>query len=64
MCWAWGGYDFARTLGNIFANVKVTGGRWHRKDPVPLVISDDYFTSCLACELKIFPYGRNIGAIV
>jgi hypothetical protein len=44
--------------------LKVTRGRWHRKDLVPLVVSDYYFTSCLACELKIFPYGRNIGAIM
>ena len=44
--------------------LKVTGGRWHRKDPIPLAADDDYFTSHMARELKIFPYRRNIGAIV
>jgi hypothetical protein len=44
--------------------LKVTGGRWHRKDPIPRAAGDDYFTSRLARELKIFPYERNIGAIV
>jgi hypothetical protein len=44
--------------------LKITGGRWHRKDPILRATGDDYFTSRLARELKIFPYGRNIGAIV
>jgi hypothetical protein len=34
--------------------LKVTGGRWHRKDPIPQATGDDYFTSCLARELKYF----------
>jgi hypothetical protein len=44
--------------------LKVTRGPWHRKDPIPRAAGDYYFTSRLARELKIFPYGRNIGAIV
>jgi hypothetical protein len=44
--------------------LKVTRGRWHRKDPIPRAAGDDYFTSRLAREVKIFPYERNIGAIV
>jgi hypothetical protein len=44
--------------------LKVTGGRWHTKDPIPQAASDDYFTSRLACELRIFPYRRNIGVVV
>jgi hypothetical protein len=44
--------------------LKVTRGRWHRKDPIPRATGDDYFTSRLARELKMFPYKRNIGAIV
>jgi hypothetical protein len=44
--------------------LKVAGGRWHRNDPIPWAAGDDYFTSCLARELRIFPYGRNIGAFV
>jgi hypothetical protein len=44
--------------------LKVTGGRWHRKDPIPLAADDDYFTSHMARELKIFPYERSIGVVV
>jgi hypothetical protein len=33
--------------------LKVTEGRWHRKDPIPRAAGDDYFTSHLAHELKI-----------
>ena len=44
--------------------LKVTGGEWHKKDPIPVVSSKDYFTSRLARDFKIFPYGRNIGAVV
>jgi hypothetical protein len=45
--------------------LKVTEGRrWHRKDPISRATCDDYFMSRLARELKIFPYRRNIGAIV
>jgi hypothetical protein len=44
--------------------LKVTGGRWHKKDSLPWAVGDDYFTSRLARELKIFPYRRNIGAVV
>jgi hypothetical protein len=44
--------------------LKVTGGRWHKKDPIPWATGDDYFMSCMAHELKIFPYGRNIGDVV
>jgi hypothetical protein len=44
--------------------LKVTRGRWHRKDPIPRATDDDYFTSRLFCELKIFPYERNIGVVV
>jgi hypothetical protein len=39
--------------------LKFTGGRCHRKDPIP-GHGDDYFTSRLARELRIFSYGRNI----
>jgi hypothetical protein len=44
--------------------LKVTGGRWHRKDPILQLTGDDYFTFRLACELRIFPYERNIGVVV
>jgi hypothetical protein len=44
--------------------LKVTGGRWLRNVLIPRAAGEDIFTSCMACELKIFPYGRNIAAVV
>jgi hypothetical protein len=44
--------------------LKVTGGRWPRNIPIPRAAIEDIFTSRLARELKIFPYGRNIAAVV
>jgi hypothetical protein len=44
--------------------LKVTRGDWHRKDPIPLASGEDYFTSRLAQDFKIFPYGRNIGVVL
>jgi hypothetical protein len=44
--------------------LKVTGGRWLRNYPIPWAADDDYFMSCLARELRIFPYERNIGDVV
>jgi hypothetical protein len=44
--------------------LKVTRVEWHKKDHVPRATSEDYFRSCLAREFKIFPYERNIGAVV
>jgi hypothetical protein len=44
--------------------LRVTGGRWPRNDPIPRAAGEDFFTSRLAHDLKIFPYGRNIGVVV
>jgi hypothetical protein len=44
--------------------LKVTGGRWPRNVPIPRAADEDMFTSRMACELKIFPYGRNIAVVV
>jgi hypothetical protein len=44
--------------------LKVTGGRWPRNVPIPLAVGEDIFMSHLAREMKIFPYGRNVGAVV
>jgi hypothetical protein len=44
--------------------LKVTGGRWPRNVPIPRAAGEDIFTSRLASEMKIFPYGRNIAAVV
>jgi hypothetical protein len=44
--------------------LKVTGGQWPRNVPIPRAAGEDMFTSRMARELKIFPYGRNIAAVV
>jgi hypothetical protein len=44
--------------------LKVTGGRWPRNVLIPRPAGEDIFTSHMARELKIFPYGRNIAAVV
>jgi hypothetical protein len=44
--------------------LEVTGGRWPRNVSIPRAAGDDMFTSRLAREMKIFPYGRNIAAVV
>jgi hypothetical protein len=44
--------------------LEVIGGRWPRNVPIPRAAGEDIFTSCLAYEMKIFPYGRNIAAVV
>jgi hypothetical protein len=44
--------------------LKVTGGRWPRNIPIPPTAGEDIFTSRLAREMKIFPYGQNIVAVV
>jgi hypothetical protein len=44
--------------------LRVTGGRWPRNVPIPRAAGEDIFTSRMARELKIFPYGRNIAAVV
>jgi hypothetical protein len=44
--------------------LEVTGGRWPRNVPIPRAVGEDMFTSRLARELKVFPYGRNITAVV
>jgi hypothetical protein len=44
--------------------LKVTRGRWPRNVPIPWAVGEDMFTSRLAREMKIFPYGRNVGVVV
>jgi hypothetical protein len=44
--------------------LKVTGGRWPRNVPIPRAAGEDIRTSRLAREMKIFPYGRNVVAVV
>jgi hypothetical protein len=49
--------SLARTL-------RVTGGQWPKNVPIPRAAGEDMFTSRMARDLKIFPYGRNIAAVV
>jgi hypothetical protein len=44
--------------------LEVTGGRWPKNVPIPRAASKDFFTFRIARDLKIFPYGRNIAAVV
>jgi hypothetical protein len=44
--------------------LRVTGGRWPKNVPIPRAAGEDMFTSRMACDLKIFPYGRNIAVVV
>jgi hypothetical protein len=44
--------------------LKVTGGRWPKNVPIPRAAGEDIFTSRMARDLKIFPYGQNVSAVV
>jgi hypothetical protein len=44
--------------------LEVTGGRWPKNVPIPRAASEDFFTSRMARDLRVFPYGRNIAAVV
>jgi hypothetical protein len=44
--------------------LKVTGGRWPKNVLIPRAAGEDFFTSRMARDLKIFPYGWNIAAVV
>jgi hypothetical protein len=44
--------------------LEVTGGRWPKILPIPWAEGEDMSTSRIARGLRIFPYGRNIAAVV
>jgi hypothetical protein len=44
--------------------LEVTGGRWPKDVPIPRAGGEDFFTSRMARDLRVFPYGRNIAAVV
>jgi hypothetical protein len=44
--------------------LEVTGGRWPKNVPIPRAAGEDFYTSRMARNLKVFPYGRNIAAVV
>jgi hypothetical protein len=44
--------------------LEVTGGRWPKNVPIPRTAGEDFFTSRMARDLKVFLYGRNIAVVV
>jgi hypothetical protein len=44
--------------------LEVTGGRWAKNVPIPRAAGEDFFTSRMARDLRVFPYGRNIVVVV
>jgi hypothetical protein len=44
--------------------LRVNGGCWPRNVPIPRAAGEDLFTSRMVREWKVFPYGRNIAAVV
>jgi hypothetical protein len=44
--------------------LEVTGGRWPKNVPIPRAAGEDFFTSRMTRDLRVFPYGRNIAAVV
>jgi hypothetical protein len=64
-CAAPGGRMSSPELRESLARMlEVTGGRWPKNLPIPWVEGEDMSTSCIARGLRIFPYGRNIAAVV
>jgi hypothetical protein len=65
MCAALGGRMSSPELRESSARMlEVTGGRWPKNVPIPRAAGEDFFTSRMARDLKVFPYGRNIAAVV
>jgi hypothetical protein len=44
--------------------LRVTGGCWPRIVPIPRAAGEDCFTSRMAREWRVFPYGWNVAAVV
>jgi hypothetical protein len=64
-CAALGGRMSSPELRESSARMlEVIGGRWPKNLPIPWAEGEDMSTSRIACGLKIFPYGRNIAAVV
>jgi hypothetical protein len=53
--------EFRESLARM---LEVTGGRWPKNVLIPRAAGEDFFTSRMARDLKVFPYGRNIAAVV
>jgi hypothetical protein len=44
--------------------LEVSGGRWPKNVPIPRAAGEDFFTSRMVRDLKVFPNGWNIAAVV
>jgi hypothetical protein len=44
--------------------LRVTGGWWPRNVHIPRAAGEDFFTSRMVREWKVFPYGQNIAVVV
>jgi hypothetical protein len=44
--------------------LRVTGGRWSKNVSIPRAAGEDFFTSRMVRDWKVFPYGRNIAAVL
>jgi hypothetical protein len=44
--------------------LEVTGGRWPKNVLIPHAAGEDFFTSRMARDLRVFPYGQNIAVVV
>jgi hypothetical protein len=65
MCVALGGRMSSPELRESSARMlRVTRGRWPKNVPIPRAAGKDMFMSRMARDLKIFPYERNIAAVV
>jgi hypothetical protein len=44
--------------------LEVTGGQWPKNVPIPRAAGEDFFTSRMARDLRVFPYRQNIAVVV
>jgi hypothetical protein len=44
--------------------LEVTGRRWPKNVPIPCAVGEDFFTSRMVHDLKVFPYRWNIAVVV
>jgi hypothetical protein len=44
--------------------LKVTDGWWPKNVPIPRATGEDFFTSRMVRDWRVFPYGRNIAVVV
>jgi hypothetical protein len=44
--------------------LKVTRGWWPKNVPIPRAAGEDFFTSRMVRDWRVFPYGRNVAAVV